>query len=58
MIWRENSRYKISRKGVKLDEYFVLDDDIFQMYDWWYDTFRYTQSKRGSKKVNWCTTGA
>ena len=23
-----------------------------------YDTFRYTRSKRGSKKVDWCTAGA
>ena len=28
------------------------------MYDWWRDALKYTQSKWGSKKVDWCTTGA
>ena len=50
---------------VKLDEpfgstyYIVLDDDVFHkyicMYDWWPNAFRYTQSKRVSEKVDWCT---
>ena len=23
------------------------------IYDWWYDTFRHTRSKRGSKRIHW-----
>ena len=51
------------QKNAKLDEPFgsilyLMMIYFICMYDWWYDTFRYTQSKRGSKKVDWCMAGA
>ena len=53
----------ICRKGVKLDEpfgsilYLMMIYFICTIGGTMYDTFRYTQSKRVSKKGDWCTTG-
>ena len=42
--------------SVKLDEPFgsilYLDND-FHIHNRWYDTFKHTRSKRGSKKIHW-----